>query len=299
MAITSAAQTEFSRLRRDIARIEGRLVEAERWLDSSLGSAGANENLLKARKDDESRLPFGISALDSALGGGLPLATLHEIRVAESREGAAAAGFALALVARLVETANAASLIWVAAADARRESGELYAPGLSALGLDPASIVAVAANSEKDALWAFEAGLACQGLGIAICEIRRTSLDLTATRRCLLRARTAGVTGFLLRLGGEAEPSAAELRFRLSAVPAAAIGNFERGVGRMAWRLLLEKNRNGRTGAFTVEWNAHERSFAERGEETHATVPQHLPAPPFHRQAYPLTSRRAALRHAS
>jgi len=299
MASALAGRAELSRLRRDIARIEGRLVEAERWLESSLGPAGANGTILKGHKSDEGHLPFGITALDTALGGGLPLATLHEIRAAESREGAAAAGFALALVARLVATGNASSLLWVGEAEAQRESGELYAPGLAALGLDPAAIVAVAANTEKDALWAFEAGLSCNGLGIAICELRQTSLDLTATRRCLLRARSAGVTGFLLRLGGEAEPSAAELRFRLSAAPAATIGNFARGIGRMAWRLTLEKNRNGRTGAFTVEWNAHERCFAEGGEGDRDALPQHFSAAPLHRQADSLAPDRAALRRAS
>jgi protein ImuA len=298
MPISLVERAELSCLRRHIARIEGRLVEAEPWIHSAKALAGANENVLKARKGDEGRLALGIPALDSVLGGGLPLATLHEIRAAESREGAAAAGFALALVARLVETGNASSLLWIGEADARRESGELYAPGLVALGLDPAAIVAVAANTDKEALWAFEAGLACNGLSVAICELKQTSLDLTATRRCLLRARGAGVTGLLLRLGGEAEPSAAEMRFRLSAAPAPTIGNFARGVGRMAWRVTLEKNRNGRTGAFTVEWNAHERCFAERGESRDA-LPQHIPAAPFHRQADPLAPDRAALRRAS
>jgi protein ImuA len=208
---------------------------------------------------------LGLPALDKILGGGLPLATLHEIRAGECRDGGVASGFALALMSRLAAAGAASSIVWISAADCRRESGNLYAPGLLALGLDPGRIVQVAVRTEGEALWAFEAALACRGLGAAVCELRQVSLDLTATRRCALRARAAGVTGLLLRLGSAAEPSAAELRFRLAPAPAGTVGDFAAGVGRMAWTLALEKNRSGRTGLFTVEWNAYERCFAEPG----------------------------------
>jgi protein ImuA len=174
----------------------------------------------------------------------------------------------LALDARLDDFRARPSIIWISEADARRETGGLYAPGLAALGLDPGLLVEVSVRTETDALWAFEAALSCRGVGVAVCELRQASLDLSATRRCALRARAEGVTGFLVRLGNEwAEPSAAELRFAVSPNPAGEIGGFTAGVGRLAWRLTLEKNRLGRTGAFTVEWNSHERSFAEREAE--------------------------------
>jgi protein ImuA len=212
------------------------------------------------------RLKLGVPPLDAILGGGLPLSTLTEIRARESRDGGTAGGFALALVARIAAGGGMPTLVWIGEAEARREAGGLYAPGVAALGLDPAAIIEVAARTEKEALWAFEAALSCRGLGVAVCELRQASLDLSATRRCALRARETGVTGFLLRLGFEAEPSAAELRFALSPAPAGTVGRFAAGIGRMAWRLTLEKNRVGPTGVFTLEWNSHERSFAERGE---------------------------------
>jgi protein ImuA len=116
--------------------------------------------------------------------------------------------------------------------------------------------------------------------------LRRPSLALGATRRCALRAREAGVTGLLLRLAGRAEPSAAELRFRAAPAPAGTVGGFAKGVGRMAWRLALEKSRDGRTGEFIVEWNAYERSFAEPAERRRAD-PQPRAAAPLHRPADP------------
>jgi protein ImuA len=271
MALAAAAQAELCRLRRDIARMEGRLADEERLIlhaPSALpvgGEAGGPLSLKpRARRG---RLRLGVERLDAALGGGLPLAALHEVRAEESRDGGGAAGFVLALAARLAAAGGEPSIVWISEAAARREAGRLYAPGLAALGLDPARIVEVTARTENEALWAFEAALGCPGVGLAICELREASLDLSATRRSQLRARDQGVTGFLLRLAGHAEASAAELRFGLQPAPAGTIGGFASGVGRMAWHLTLEKNRGGPTGAFSVEWTSHERRFVESGAE--------------------------------
>ena len=287
MVSTAAARAELCRLRWDIARIEGSPTGVERLaLDSAAvdpggappapGRAPSAGGVLRPR-ERRGRIRLGIAPLDNTLGGGLPLSMLHEIRAGESRDCGAAAGFALAIVARLVEAGSVSSVLWISEADARRETGGLYPPGLVALGLDPGRIVEVATQSESEALWAFEAALACRGLGAAVCEMRRVSLDLTATRRCALRTRETGVTGLLLRLGSEPEPSAAELRFRLAPAPARQIGRLAQGVGRMAWRLAVEKNRGGRTGVFTVEWNAYERCFAEWKERKRGAHPQPLP----------------------
>src|SRR3712207_4047925 len=119
MASTAAAQATLCRLRRDIARIEGRLAEAERLVLDAL-PAGTGEPSAASGSADRApdhaflcdpaglrprrrrgRVRLGATALDRILGGGLPLATLHEIRAGESRDGGAAAGFASALLARL------------------------------------------------------------------------------------------------------------------------------------------------------------------------------------------------------
>ncbi|WP_238858380.1 ImuA family protein [Faunimonas pinastri] len=256
-------------MRSDIARLEGRMSEAEKLsLDGApadaKGTMAAGPAAARLASD---RLSLGVPELDTLLQGGLARAALHEIRTAETRDASAAAGFVLALLASAREGEKAApgTVLWVSSAESRRETGTLYGPGLAAMGLDPARIVWVEAARPVDAVWAFEAGLACKGLSFAVCELRRAAcLDLTATRRAALRARETGVTGFLLRVASPAEPSAAETRWRLSARPAGQIGALANGVGRTAWRLDLEKNRLGRTGAFIVEWNGHERRFATR-----------------------------------
>lgn len=296
MALPAAAMAELTRLRRHIADIEGRFAEAERLtLDAVAaggdGSPGAFAGV--SRRQCSARLKLGIGPLDAALGGGLPLATLHEVRIAESRDGGAASGFVMALVALLAGERGAPAVVFISEGDARREGGRLFAPGLAALGLDPLRIVEVAAGSEEEALWAFEAALSCSGVGVAICELRQASLDLSATRRCTLRARETGVTGFLMRFGNAwAEPTAAELRFRVLPTPAGTIDRYAQGVGRMAWLVRLEKNRLGQTGAFVLEWNAHERSFVDRAAERREKRrwrphPQPLPAAAHDRPAHP------------
>ena len=73
MAIASMAQAELCRLRQDIARIEGRPPEAERLL---LDSAAPRRAF--GPHERRGRLRLGLPALDALLGGGLPLAALHE-----------------------------------------------------------------------------------------------------------------------------------------------------------------------------------------------------------------------------
>jgi protein ImuA len=298
MAIKAAARAELCRLRENIATIEGRHAE---WLAfNPVVSPASDEGAGNMRpRQQQGRLDLGIRRLDALLRGGLPLSALTEIRVGQSRDVGAASGFALALIARLAALRRLSAAVWICQADSRRETGSLYAPGVAALGLDPGSIIEVAARTEWDALWAFEAALSCRDLAVAVCDLREASFDLSSTRRCMLRAREAGVAGLLLRVGSEGEASAAELRFAVAPAPAGSIGRFLPGVGRMAWRLMLEKNRAGPTGTFTLEWNAHERCFAERRGRN--AVPLSLPAAARNRPSHSVVAAGSAhvLRRAS
>src|SRR5687768_5517252 len=127
MAVTAEVWAELCRLRRDIARIEGRRAAADRFvLDCAASGARLTASDFRPR-ERRGWLRFGVPTLDDVLGGGLPLATLHEIRVAESRQAGAAAGFVMALLARLGEAGGATAVVWISAAQARREAGGLYA----------------------------------------------------------------------------------------------------------------------------------------------------------------------------
>lgn len=284
-------QTVLDRLRGDIARLEGRLAEEAR-----LVSAAEAENQGPACNRIQ---PLGVPRLDAMLGGGLATGSLHEVRAAETRDSASAAGFLIALMVRLDE-ADEKPVIWISEADSRREAGELYPPGVAALGLDPGRIIRVAALRTIDALWAFETALTCRGAAFAICEVCRTArmLDLTATRRCMLRAQISGTTGFLLRLAQPPEPTAATARFAIAPAPSMAAGNGVRsgpllsGMGRPVWQVALERARSGWTGRLDLEWNADERCFAEPGLRERSPGKQDpdnvaVAAAAFHRPAGP------------
>ena len=292
MATAAAARAELDRLRRQIARLEGKPADSARLAPLPDGARVARRyrEATVGGADEGDRLAFGVARLDAALGGGLVLGALHEVRTAESRDGGAACGFVMAaLAAFAAETGRPPAILWIAGAAGRREAGELYLPGIEALGLDPAWIVRVAVRRPADALWALEAGLACAGLSFTVCELGRSGLDLTASRRAALRARASGATGLVLRIGAGPEPSAAETRLLLAPAPSRPEGAFAGGLGRPAWRLEIEKSRGGKTGAFTVEWSSHARGFSERGAEAdrRGAEPHPLPvaAAPSHRPA--------------
>jgi protein ImuA len=116
-------------------------------------------------------------------------------------------------------------------------------------------------------LWVFEEGLRCAGLAAVVAEMQGNprALDLTASRRLALRAAESGVTALLLRPSAHSEPSAAITRWLVSPLPSRLDAEYPDGIGRPAWHLNLERNRNGITGTFDVEWNHEQRSFAAAG----------------------------------
>ena len=145
-------------------------------------------------------LPFGVAAVDRALpGGGLARGAVHEIlgQGGDEEDGAAAAGFAAGILARL---GDGDAVLWCL----RRP--DLYGPGLAAHGLDPARLVLVPRRATTDILWALEEGLrARRGLAAVVGEVGR--LPMVASRRLQLAAERSGVTALLLRrwrTGGEA-----------------------------------------------------------------------------------------------
>jgi protein ImuA len=207
-------------------------------------------------------LPFAVPRLDALLGGGLRREALHEIRSGVSRDSGAATGFAAAILASLA-VLDDKPILWVVEAASADEAGAPYGVGLDRLGLDRRRLIIVTVRKPVDALWVAEEGLACRGLAAVVTEIRGAPrlLDLTATRRLALRARS-GVMGILLRQTSQTEPSAASTRWRVEPLPATTLGGYAAGIGRPAWRLNLERNRRGATGAIDLEWDHGQRSFA-------------------------------------
>lgn len=223
--------------------------------------------------EDGRGLSFGVSVLDGRLGpsGGLSLGALHECLGASSGAASALTGFAAALVGRL-STRRDGRVLWISTAAARREGGGLHALGLLCAGCDPGRIVEAAVERPEEALWAFEEGLSCRGTAAVVAEIAGDpdALDLTATRRLALRASRGGegaegsgrALALLLRAGGTAQSTAASTRWRVAAARSRRSAGFTPGLGRPAFAVELDKNRDGRLGRFVLEWNPDERRFS-------------------------------------
>lgn len=181
---------------------------------------------------------------------------LHELCPAGPGAEAAALGFALGLAAH-----GSGPLVWAGEEGLFAEEGAPYPPGLAQFGLTLDHLIVVRASKREEALWAAEQGLSLPGATV-ICALgaQGRALDLKATRRLLLFAERTCARCLLVR--PLADASAAFTRWAIAPAPSMAQA---RELGPPAYALELVRSRTGPAGArFIVEWNAHERCFAER-----------------------------------
>lgn len=210
--------------------------------------------------EDGARFGFGAADIDGHLGG-LMRGTLHEVRCAQTRGIGIATGLVLGLLARLERSDR--RIVWVADPAAEPEAGCLYPDGLAQLGFDPARLIVVTPKDMKDALWAGDQAAGCEDIAALVLHIAGNpgKLDLTATRRLMLRARESRVTVLILRQGGEGEPSAAATRWEVAPLPSLSNEAFREGIGQPALSARLERNRNGRNGAWRLAFDPERKGF--------------------------------------
>lgn len=287
MAKDAVARGTVFALRRQIARIEGTLperLETSVGADSAVGERGAIAG-------GNGVLLTGVERLDTALGGGLPMAALTEIHGAETRDAGAVTGFMLALAGLILKACEAAApILWIGTAEIFREAGFPYARGLQAMfGIEPEHLLFCEAKKLTDALWVAEEAARLTEPVATVLEIRGNprQLDLTATRRLHARARDSGRPLFLLRQAAVAEPTAAPVRLVVepasSALRETLGGPLVGSIGRSAFTVTIGKSSTARPGQFTLEWNPDERIFEERrGEERRATNPLPVVSLPRH-----------------
>ena len=220
--------------------------------------------------------PLGLAALDAHLpGGGLALGCLHEIAGGRAEwDDGAATGFCLALLARLLgalpEGAAGAPqargpVLWVS------RWRDLYAPGLTAFGLDPGRLILVQAGGGTEVLWAMEEALRCPRIAAVVGEVE--ALERSAGRRLQLAAEASGVTAFALRrplrlARRAAAPSAAATRWRVMPAQASAQASAQvpagrgRFLGRPCWQVELLRCRGAAPGQWHLEWDDATGGFA-------------------------------------
>ncbi|MEO3387213.1 hypothetical protein [Mesorhizobium sp. CAU 1741] len=271
MATSVVARETVFALRRQIAKIEGRLAER---LEQPAAEAGGAGIVLRhaGRPTAGALLPIGAPSLDVALDGGLPLAGLTEIHGRQTRDAGAVAGFSLALavMARRL-AATTAPLLWIATSEVLSEAGRPYAPGiLHRFGLEAEALLLAQTRRIEDALWVAEEAAGLSRLSAVLLEVRGVAhrLDLTATRRLHRRAQAAARPFFLLRQAGQPEPTAAPVRLVVSPAPAGERRLFSRAlegsIGPPAFMVEIGRSRTAMPATAVLEWNEDERAFHER-----------------------------------
>ncbi|WP_196259898.1 ImuA family protein [Pelagibacterium limicola] len=202
-----------------------------------------------------------------SLGGqlsGLPAlsrSTVHEFFALRKEDAPATTGFVAGVVSRAGRESRLS--LWVRCAPLR--AGALYGAGLAGMGINPATLIHLPVDNEKDALRAALEGLRCKGLASVVIDIAGPAphLDLTATRRLKLAAAEHGVTTLILRAGTDPSPSAAQTRWQvapsLSASPGLSLP------GNPAFAVTLLKHPSEGTGrSWEMEWDHETRAFAPK-----------------------------------
>jgi protein ImuA len=219
------------------------------------------------------KVTLGHADADAALQGGLALGAMHEVFAEAGRQSAAATGFVAGLAGR---AAARRPLVWVRQDFTEIESGALSMNGLAELGLDPRLFVTVRATDVDSALRTAADALACDALGIVVLEVwgEARQLDLVASRKLTLAAQASGVTGLLLRMAAEPQPSTAQTRWIVRAAhspPATSLMPSAASMPAAAWSAWgapmfdaqLVRNRHGPVGRWIMEWKCDECLFGK------------------------------------
>jgi protein ImuA len=175
-----------------------------------------------------------------------PLGAVHEFLCAGAEDGAATGGFIAGVLSALM--LNGGITFWISS------SRTLFPPALKSFGIAPEKIIFIDLQKEKDILWVMEEALKCDSLAAVVGEIHQ--LSFTASRRLQLAVEQSQVTGFILRPGlRNPGTSACISRWKITCLPGMLAGDMP-GVGFPRWNVELLKIRNGKPGAWHIEWAA-------------------------------------------
>ncbi|WP_259668526.1 ImuA family protein [Rhizobium lentis] len=284
MAQHALARERLFALRETIARLEGKPAPALAAAEREALASGKTTRQAAERNGRGLRLPFGVTSLDEAMEGGLPLDAVTEIRSALFRDAGAASGLAMAVAARLqkqgADDGRLQPLLWIGDAVGTLEAGRPYAPGLRDFGLSPERFLHAAPRKLDEALWLAEAAVESAAFSAVVFEVRGNPahFGLTESRRLSLRVHAARRPLLLVRQAGEEEASSAVFRLHVEPAPSGLRplpdgSKLAGSIGNPIFRLTLEKSRNPAPLSFLLEWNPHEREFLPVDEPSFARPP--------------------------
>ena len=222
-----------------------------------------------------------IPEIDSCLPrGGLDRGVVHEIAPAAETDWAAAFGFAVALLGRVLAGEAGQSLL-VTSERGFGGAGKPYGHGLDDLGLPLDRLILIEADAALEALWVLEEVLRSRSV-VAVVGCLAGGLDLKASRRLNLAADGAGLL-LILRPPDDDQPNAAATRWRIASAPALR-DQFGAFAG-WRWQVDLERCRNGRPGTWIVEFDHASHHVRLAGTLADRTRPDGAEAGPAIRRA--------------
>jgi protein ImuA len=174
-----------------------------------------------------------------------PLAAVHEFINMEEENEAATNGFIASIISALMK--NGGATVWIGS------SLTIFPIALKTFGISPERVVFINAPTQREALWAMEEALKCEGLAAVIGEIRE--ITFTESRRLQLAVEKSRVTGLIIRSRSRnLQTNACVSRWRISHLPSSPEDNLP-GIGFPRWNIELLKMRSGRPGSWQVEWS--------------------------------------------
>lgn len=175
-----------------------------------------------------------------------PFGAIHEFLSTATEDAAATNGFIGGLLSPLMQQGGAC--LWIS------NKRIIFPPALKLFGLEPDRVIFVDAANAKDALWAVEEALKCEVLAAVVGEIRE--LSFTESRRLQLAVEHSRVTGFIHRYQPRSEnTTACVTRWKIKQMASVPEEGMP-GVGSPKWNVQLIKVRNGKPGAWDIEWSS-------------------------------------------
>lgn len=174
-----------------------------------------------------------------------PIGAIHEFLSGDDNCTTPASGFIAGLLSGLMRKGEVS--VWI------RLAGNIFPPALTTFNVSPDHIIFIDLQKQKDILWVFEETLKYSGLAAVVAEMR--DLNFTASRRFQLAVEQSGVTGFIIRHHfHNLNNTACVSRWRITSLPSAE--DDMPGISFPRWNVELLKIRNGKPGAWQIEWSA-------------------------------------------
>ncbi len=219
-------------------------------------SSIAQAHILKDLQTDILRLEgfksLGNPTLDMNLGpikdafpnASFPLGAVHEFLSAQGEDTASTIGFITGLLSSL--TRGNGTVLWISS------SRTLFPPALKSFGIEPERFIFIDLQKEKDVTWAMDEALKCSAISAVVGETRE--IDFTSSRRLQLAVEQSQVTGFILRNNyRNLHPTACVSRWKITPLSSESVDDLP-GIGFPKWRVELLRMRNGKSGAWDIQW---------------------------------------------